>query len=259
MSHHYQNIVFEVKDGVAKIVINRPPYNVLDIPTMREMVDALKEVRRRQAELKVLLVTAAGEKAFSTGVDVKDHMGDKMEEMIEVFHDIFRVMATLEIPTVAAVRGHCLGGGCEVMMFCDMVIASESAKIGQPEIKVGVYPPVAASYLPRIIPMKKAMELILTGDVITAKEAEAIGLVNCVVPDDKFDEEVEKFLKRLTDKSGVVLRITKRAILAGISGDFETGLQNNELIYKHTLMRTEDANEGLKAFMEKRTPEWKNR
>ncbi len=255
----YQNIIYEVKDGVARIVVNRPPYNVLDIPTMREMVEALKDVKARESELKVLLITAAGEKAFSTGVDVKDHMGDKMEEMLEVFHAIFRVMATLEIPTVAAVRGHVLGGGCEVMMFCDMVIASESAKIGQPEIKVGVYPPIAASYLPRIIPMKKAMELILTGDVISAREAEKVGLVNVVVPDEKFDEEVEKFLKRLTEKSGIVLRITKRAVLAGISGDFESGLQNVECLYKHALMKTEDANEGLKAFMEKRTPEWRNR
>jgi len=258
MTHHYQNILYEIKDQVARIVINRPPYNVLDIPTMREIVDALKDVRVRQKELKVLLITSTGEKAFSTGVDVKDHMGEKMEEMIEVFHDIFRVMATLEIPTVAAVRGHVLGGGCEIVMFCDMVIASESAKLGQPEIKVGVYPPVANSYLPRIIPMKKAMELILTGDVISAREAERLGLVNVVVPDDKFEEEVEKFLKRLTEKSGIVLRITKRAILASLNVDFETALQNNEFIYKHTLMKTHDANEGLEAFVQKRQPQWKN-
>lgn len=255
----YQNIIYEVKDEVARIVINRPPYNVLDIPTMREMVEALRDVKAKEGTLKALLITASGDKAFCAGVDVKDHMGDKMEEMLEVFHAIFRVMATLEIPTVAAVRGHVLGGGCEVMMFCDMVIASESAKIGQPEIKVGVYPPVAAAYLPRIIGMKKAMELILTGDTISAQEAERIGLVNLVVPDDKFEEEVERFMKRLTEKSSVVLRMTKRAIMAGMSGDFETGLQNSEFIYKNALMKTEDANEGLQAFLEKRQPQWKGR
>jgi len=253
----YANILYEVKDGVARITINRPPYNVLDIPTMREMVDALQDVKARQGEVKVLVIGAAGEKAFSTGVDVKDHTPDKMDEMIEVFHRIFRTMAAMEIPTVAAVKGYALGGGCEVALFCDMVVASETAQFGQPEIKVGVYPSMVVAWLPRITGMKKAMEIILTGDPVSASEAKALGLVNLVVPPDKFDEELEKFLERLKDKSPIVLRIAKRAILAGMSGSFEEGLENSEVIYKHALMKTYDANEGLKAFLEKRKPEWK--
>ena len=253
----YENILYEVRDGVAKIVINRPPYNVLDIPTMREIDEALMDVKAREKELKVLLITSSGEKAFSTGVDVKDHTPEKMDEMIEVFHRIFRIMATLEIPTVAAVRGYALGGGCEVALFCDMVVASEKAQFGQPEIKVGVYPSMIVAWLPRLAGMKKAMEIILTGDSISAQEAERLGLVNLVVPEERFEEEVQKFIGRLTDKSPVVLRIAKRAILAGVSGDFETGLENSEVIYKYALMKTQDANEGLKAFLEKRKPEWR--
>lgn len=255
----YENILYEVKDGVAKIVINRPPYNVLDIPTMREINEALMDVKAREKELKVLLITSSGEKAFSTGVDVKDHTPEKMDEMIDVFHRIFRIMATLEIPTVAAVRGYALGGGCEVVLFCDMVVASEKAQFGQPEIKVGVYPSMVVAWLPRLTGMKKAMEIILTGDSISAQEAERLGLVNRVVPEERFEEEVQRFIERLTDKSPVVLRIAKRAILAGLSGDFETGLENSEVIYKYALMKTEDANEGLKAFLEKRKPEWRGR
>ena len=166
-------------------------------------------------------------------------------------------MATLELPTVAVVNGYALGGGCEVAIFCDMVIATEKSQFGQPEIKVGVYPSMVVAFLPRVMGMKKAMEMILTGEPLSAREAERYGLVNLVVPEEKLQEEVEGFLSRLTDKSPIVLKIAKRAVLAGVSGDFERGLENSELIYKHALMATKDAQEGLQAFMEKRKPEWR--
>ena len=136
----YENILYEVKDKVATITINRAPYNVLDIKTMREMNLALQDVKKRQKELAVVVITQAGNKAFSTGVDVRDHTADKMDEMIEVFHGIFRNLATLDVPTLAVVNGFALGGGCEVAVFCDMVIASEKSQFGQPEIKLAVYP-----------------------------------------------------------------------------------------------------------------------
>jgi len=253
----YERILYEVSDGVAKITINRPPYNVLDIPTMKEINEALEEVKRQEKALKVLVITAAGSKAFSTGVDVKDHTSDKVDEMIEVFHGMFRRMSTLEIPTVAVVRGYALGGGCELAIFCDMVIASEGAQFGQPEIKVGVYPSMVVALLPRLVGMKKAMEMILTGESVSAEEAQRLGLVNLVVPEDRLEEAAQEFIGRLTDKSPVVLKIAKRAILAGVSGDFEQGLQNSEVIYRHALMRTKDAEEGLRAFLEKRKPVWR--
>lgn len=253
----YENILYEVKEGIAIITINRPPYNVLDIKTMREMDQALQEVKGRQKELKLLVITQAGDKAFSTGVDVKDHTSDKVDEMIEVFHQIFRIMATLDLPTLAVVNGHALGGGCEVAIFCDMVIASEKSQFGQPEIKLAVYPSMVVAWLYRLIGAKKTFEIILTGDSIDAKEAERIGLINLAVPEDRLAEEVEKFIKRLTDKSSVALKWAKRAVLAGMDVDFEQALQRSETIYKGDLMSTHDAKEGLTAFMEKRKPVWK--
>ncbi|NIO04235.1 MAG: enoyl-CoA hydratase [Proteobacteria bacterium] len=254
----FQNILFEIKDSVATITINRPPYNVLDIKTMKEINEAIENAKTERG-LKALLFTAAGDKAFSSGVDVRDHTPDKMDEMIEVFHRIFRLLSTFDVPTLAGVKGMALGGGCELVAFCDLVIASEKATFGQPEIKVGVYPSMAVAWLHRIIGAKKAYELLLTGDTISASEAERIGLINQVVPHGEFDNAVEAFLGRLRDKSSTVLKWAKTAIRYGLGVDFERGLQSSEIIYKHGLMRTEDANEGLSAFLEKRQPVWKEK
>ncbi len=254
----FQNILFEIKDSVATITINRPPYNVLDIKTMKEINEAIENAKTERG-LKALVFAASGDKAFSSGVDVRDHTPDKMDEMIEVFHRIFRLLSTLDVPTVAGVKGMALGGGCELVAFCDLVIASEKATFGQPEIKVGVYPSMAVAWLHRIIGAKKAYELLLTGDTITASEAERIGLINQVVPHGDLDNAVEAFLGRLRDKSSTVLKWAKTAIRHGLGVDFERGLQNSEIIYKQGLMRTEDANEGLSAFLEKREPVWKDK
>jgi cyclohexa-1,5-dienecarbonyl-CoA hydratase len=179
--------------------------------------------------------------------------------MVEVFHRIFRQMWSLDIPILAAVNGAALGGGCELVTFCDMIIASEKATFGQPEIQVGVYPPVAVVTFPRLMPHMKALELLLTGAVIDAWEAERLGMVNRVVPVDGFDEEVSSFVGKLTALSGVVLRLTKRATLQGLPLSFEDALDLSEELYLQRLMKTEDATEGLQAFMEKRKPVWKDR
>lgn len=257
MSSKYENILFERGDGVAKITLNHPPVNIMDIPTMREMNLALESLQGDK-ESKVLLFGATG-KAFCAGVDVKDHTVDKVGEMVEVFHRIFRQMWSLEIPTVAAVNGAALGGGCELVTCCDMVIASDRATFGQPEIQVGVYPPVAAVVFPRLMPHMKAMELLLTGAVVDAQEAERLGIVNKVVPVDSFDDEVTGFVSKLTALSGIVLRLTKRAALQGMTLGFEEALRLSEDLYLNHLMKTEDATEGLQAFVEKRKPVWKDK
>jgi cyclohexa-1,5-dienecarbonyl-CoA hydratase len=256
MTIEYQNILFERSDGVAKIALNHPPVNIMDIPTMREMNQALESLKGDK-ESRVVLFAATG-KAFCAGVDVRDHTVDKVGEMVAVFHRIFRQMWSLDIPTVAAVNGAALGGGCELVTFCDMVIASEKATFGQPEIQVGVYPPVAAVVLPRLIPHMKAMELLLTGAIIDAREAERLGMVNRVVPVDSFDNEVSSFVSRLTALSGVILRLTKRAATQGEALGFEQALNLSEDLYLNQLMKTHDATEGLQAFVEKRKPVWKD-
>lgn len=257
MTKELQNIVLEREDGVAKITLNHPPVNIMDIPTMREINVALESLQDDE-EIKAVLFGATG-KAFCAGVDVKDHTADKVDEMVEVFHRIFRLMWSLDVPTVAAVNGAALGGGCELVTFCDMVIASERATFGQPEIQVGVYPPVAAVMFPRLMPHMKAMELLLTGAVIDAQEAERLGIVNKVVPADTFEAEVASFVGKLASLSSVVLRLTKRATLQGLTLGFEEALTLSEDLYLNQLMKTEDASEGLRAFMEKRKPVWKGK
>jgi cyclohexa-1,5-dienecarbonyl-CoA hydratase len=255
----FAHIRFEVGDGVARLTLNKPPLNVLNIAMMRE-INAALEGLNDDPSVKVLVFEAAeGSKAFSAGVDVSEHTADMVQEMIEVFHRIFRQLDELEIPTMAVVDGAALGGGCELVLFCDMVIASERASFGQPEIQVGVFPPVAAVALPGILGPRKALEMVLIGDRIRAAEALQLGLVNKVVPPEELRAAADEFVGKLTRLSGAVLRLTKRAVRAGSMGRFADGLAAVEEIYLGPLMATEDANEGLAAFLEKRAPVWKDR
>jgi len=255
----FQHITFEKQDGVARLTLNKLPLNVLDMAMMREINTALEGLDD-DAGVKVLVFEAAeGSRAFSAGVDVSEHTADMVEEMIQVFHRIFRLLDGLEVPTVAVVGGAALGGGCELALFCDMVIASERANFGQPEIQVGVLPPIAVVALPDIIGPKKALEMVLTGDRIRAAEAERLGLVNRVVPPEELRAAADEFVSRLTKLSGAVLRLTKRAVRKGSVGPFAEGLAAVEELYLGPLMATEDAHEGLAAFMEKRSPVWKDR
>jgi len=250
----YQHIQMEVKDSMGIITLNREPLNVLNIAMMKEInlaLDALKT-----AQIKLLLFKAAG-KAFSAGVDVGEHLGDQVEEMIEVFHGIFRRMDALPAVSIASVQGAALGGGCELALYCDLVIASEKAKFGQPEIQVGVFPPIAALIFPRITGRKKALELVLSGDLINAQEALSLGMVNKVVPAEALEEELGKFCGKFLGLSGLVLALTKKAFNAGLMDPSAQGLKEVEKIYLQELMKTKDAEEGLKAFLEKRKPVWK--
>jgi len=252
----YQHILTASNYGVATIDLNRPPLNVLNI----EMMDEInRELDRLKGDPPKLLVFRAEGKAFSAGVDVGEHMGDLMPKMIDAFHGIFRRMDELGVPSIAAVQGAALGGGCELAIYCDMVIASERAKFGQPEIKVGVFPPIAALILPRIIGRKKAMEFILSGDTWSAEEAKRVGMINEIAPADEFESAVESFIGRFLGNSSVVMKLTRESALCGLQDDPGTGLDRIEELYMNELMKTHDANEGLEAFLNKRPPVWKDR
>ena len=256
MSESFQFIKLGVQDGIARITLNRPPLNWMHIPMMEEIDEALDGLKGEP--LKLIVFDAEG-KAFSVGVEVADHMGDKAERMIEVFHGMFRRLDGLGVPTLAVVGGAALGGGCELAAYCDMVIASEKARFGQPEIQVGVFPPIAALAFPRMIGRKKTMELILTGDAVKAQEALAMGLINKVVPPESLAEEAEAFIEKFAKLSPVVLSFTKKAVVEGWDQQWGKGLDAIEHIYMKELMVTEDAQEGLKAFLEQRKPVWKGK
>ena len=252
----YEHIETEFKEGLGTITLNRPPVNVLNIAMMEEINEALEGLKG-QKDLKAVLFNAKG-KCFSAGVDVGEHMGDLAPKMIETFHRMFRLMDQLGTLTVASVYGSCLGGGCELAVFCDLVVTSDDAKFGQPEIQVGVFPPIAAQLMPRIIGRKAALELILSGKIISAEEAKRLGLVNQVVTKDELNAATADFIKPYLKLSAEVLRVTKRAITSGLMDDLEPSLKKIEDIYLNELMNTADAHEGLKSFLEKRKPEWRN-
>lgn len=251
------SIIFEQRDAVARITLNRPPLNILNIAMMCELQQALAQFDSA-GDVKVLVISHRG-KAFSAGVAIEEHTPDMVREMLDKFHGVFRLLDSLAIPSVALVDGMALGGGCELALFCDMAVASDRATFGQPEIKVGVFPPVAAVLLPQLIGRNRTLELLLTGKVIGAAEAKAIGLINQVYPAADFLASAEDFIGKLTSLSRPVLRLAKRAVDQSLHARMLDGIAGAEQLYLGELMRTEDAQEGLRAFMEKRPPVWKNR
>ncbi len=254
----FKNIVYDNDDVVAKITINRPPLNVLNVETLREISKALEDIAKDDG-IKVLVITGAGDKAFSAGVEVKDHLPDKIEETLESFHRVFHLLAEINKPTVAVVQGFAYGGGCELASACDIVLASEDAKFGQQEVKVGAIPTVATVLLPRIIGRTKALEIIFTGDTLTAAEAKQIGLINEVYSATELDKAANKLIEKFKKKSSVVLKLIKMAVYQGLNKDFKEALDGVTDIYLNRLIKTEDAVEGLEAFLEKRRPVWKGK
>jgi cyclohexa-1,5-dienecarbonyl-CoA hydratase len=253
----YEHIKLGVKDGLATLTLCREPLNVLNIAMMTEMNQALDSLMSQG--VKVLLVKAKG-KAFSAGVDVGEHLGDMASQMIEAFHGIFRRIDALDAVSVASVQGAALGGGCELAVYCDLVVASEKAKFCQPEIMVGVFPPIAALVFPRQIGYKKALELIVTGDTIGAQESLSLGLTNKVVPPEDLENATSALVDKLLGLSGLVLRLTKKAFVKGLKeSDPEDALKMIENIYLKELMSSHDAEEGLKAFLDKRKPVWQEK
>jgi cyclohexa-1,5-dienecarbonyl-CoA hydratase len=258
LSQTSRNILYESAEDMAKITINRPPLNVLNIEALMELNTALERARD-DSNVKVIVIKGAGEKAFSAGLDIKDHFPERIETALSTFNRTFQLLVSVDKPTLAVVQGFALGGGCELACGCDMIVASEKGQFGQPEISVGAIPSVAAVLLPRLVWRKKAFELILTGEVIDAVEAKRIGLVNHVVPPEKLDEKTIELVGKLKDKSPVVVKLTRMALYHSVDLDFKKAIDTVTGIYLNLLIKTEDAVEGLEAFMEKRKPQWKGR
>lgn len=253
-----QHTFLRIVDGGSSVslVLNRPPLNVMNIEMLKEM-NAVLQSLQHHPDAKVLLIRGEG-KAFSAGVDVADHTAEKIDEMMKEFHSVFRLLHGFRIPTIAAVHGAALGGGCELAVYCDMVVASENAKFGQPEIRLGVFPPVGAAMFPRLIRRNRSLELLLSGETISAAEADRIGLINRVFPADGFEKAVDGFVEKFTTNSKVILEMTKRAVDLGLYRPCMEAIDRAEDVYMNEVMKTEDAHEGLNSFIEKRAPVWRN-
>jgi len=249
----YKNIQVHKGDRLARIMLNRPPLNVMNIAMMREIGGAIDDLA---SQIDFLVFEGSGVKAFSAGADASDHKPERVAEMLQAFHSIFRRLWKSPVVTIAAVHGHCLGGGFELATFCDFSIAEESAKFGQPEIKLGCFPPVAMVTLPQIAGMRVATDLILSGRAISAREEQQMGLVSRIVPDGALDGAVEGLLSELRKLSPRVLGMARRALWDAAGFDFDRRLKTVEDFYLGELMKTEDAQEGIRAFLEKRDPAW---
>src|SRR5712671_3288113 len=221
MPTEFQHLKFRIDDRVARITFARPPLNVFNIAMMREMCEALNECLPLRDLAAIVFDAAPGSRAFSAGVAVEEHVPETVFQMLDSFHAVFRLLAQISRPVIAIIDGPALGGGCELVAACDIVIASERARFGQPEIKLGVFPPVAVILLPRIIGEKRARELIMLGDLIDAAEALKLGLVNYVLPSVEVEGKTESILARLRELSGSSLGMTRAALDLGSQGDFD--------------------------------------
>jgi cyclohexa-1,5-dienecarbonyl-CoA hydratase len=246
-----------VRDGaIGRLELDRPPLNVVNIA----MLDALSEALDQAAGdrgLRVLTLAGAG-KAFCAGADVADHAADRVESMLTRFHRVIGRILKFDVPVVALVHGAALGGGFELVLACDMVLARDDATFGVPEIKLGVFPPVASVLLPRLIGRQRANDLILTGRTLTAAEAYGCGIVNRVWPADRFGDETRAYLGGMGRLSGAALRHAKSAVLHTAELSAFGGIERAERLYLNDLMREPDAHEGIAAFLEKRAPVWRD-
>jgi cyclohexa-1,5-dienecarbonyl-CoA hydratase len=242
---------FTSDDLAYRITLDDPPLHILDLAMLEELRDAVSRVKN---DRHCLIVDATGDKAFSAGASVQDHLGDRVVTMLQRFHDCFRALAGLDLVTIGLVKGVALGGGCELALACDFVLASDRSRFGQPEINLGVFPPVAAYQLSRQVAPRQGLELLLTGDPVDAAAAERIGLVNAVFPFAEFDQRANDWLGRIYKQSASTLRMAKKAFRLAQNADFDQRLAVVERFYLEELMKTQDAAEGLNAFLEKRAP-----
>jgi len=254
----FKTIKLDVGERVSTITLSRPPLNVINLEMMDELSKALDGLAENE-RLAVLTVKSGLDGFFSAGVDVREHLPETAEQLIRKFESLMWKMFSFPAPTVCVVDGRCLGGGMELAMVCDFVIASDAAEFGQPEIKVGAFPPVAAALYPRLTSLKNVYMLALTGKTIKASEAKQMGLVNEVVERQRLEEFLTSLTQQLLANSSAVLRYAKKAILSTLSLNIEQALTKTSDIYLKELMKTEDAVEGLKAFIEKRKPAWKDK
>jgi enoyl-CoA hydratase len=256
---NFENVLVEKGGAVAVITLNRPQaLNALSYGLVKDLSLAMQQLDQ-DPEVRVIIVTG-GEKVFAAGADIKE-MADRGpfdERVLErlAYRDKFNEIAK---PVVAAVSGFALGGGCELAMSCDIIIASETARFGQPEVNLGILPGSGGTQrLAHVLGKHRAMELVLTGDMLTAVEAERLGLVNRVVPVELLLQEAKKIAKKIAAKPVLAVKAAKEAVLKSANLPLDEGLDFERKSF-YLLFASEDRTEGMKAFLEKRRPEFKGK
>jgi len=252
-----QYIKVRLDGGVARMTLNRPEHNLLNEPMLREMSDAIDLIGQKE-EIKLIVLDSAC-KVFCGGIEVGEYTSQRVFQMLDAFHSAFSGILEIAKPVVCVVNGPAIGGGAELAAFGDMVIATPKARFAQPEISIGVFPPLASTVLPYLVGPKKALELVLTGEPVTAERALEMGLINRLVPEADLEKVVNELIARITSHSGPVLTMAKKAILSGMGLSLKDGLKQSMNIFLNELYRLEDSQEGLHALVEKRKPNWKNR
>jgi len=253
----FKSILLDTAQGISRITLNRPPANVLSVDMMQELATAIESLEY-QRDVKLVTFFATG-KYFSAGFELTDHLGDRGYLMLESFRRIFEALGKIDKATLAVVSGPALGAGCILAAGCDIVLAAQSAKLGHPEIRGGVFNTVAAALLPRIVGRKRAFEILMMGTSLTAADAERVGLVTRAVPDDRMDAEVQTVVQRFQEASAPIVQLARRAIVGGQDMSYEEAVRHAEDVYLNQLLATQDVEEGLRAVAEKRKPVWKDR
>lgn len=253
----FKHVHVDTAQGVTRITLNRPPANVLSVEMMQELATAIESLEY-QREVKLVTLFGSG-KYFSAGFELGDHLGDRGYMMLESFRRIFEALAKVDKPTLAVVAGPALGAGSILAAACDMVLAGQSAKLGHPEIRGGVFNTVAAAMLPRLVGRKRAFEILMMGTSLTAADAERLGLITRAIPDERLEAEVAAVVQRFQESSAPVMQLTRRAIAGGLDLPYEDAVRFAEDVYLNQLLGTQDVEEGLRAVAEKRKPAWKDR
>jgi cyclohexa-1,5-dienecarbonyl-CoA hydratase len=253
----FERLAIHFEAPIVFITLNSPPLNIIDVAMMEELMSVLNEIRSQPSISTIVFQGAA--KCFSVGVDVAAHARASVSSMLGKFHAVVRALVSTSKVTIAAVDGHCLGGGAELAMVCDIVYTTGDAHWGFPEIQLGCFPPVAVTALAALMGQKRAADLILSGRTISGTEAAAMGLATAAVPGAQLSRVVDECAARMAKLSPAALAISKKAMYAWDAMHFDKGLARAEKIYLEELMETADAQEGIRAFLEKRTPKWTGR
>jgi len=255
----YKHIKLDVSTNVARLTLDRPPHNVLTTEMMLEMAKAIEGLHEQRQIRAILIEASPACEVFSVGFALGDLQADRVFQTLEAFQLVFTNMLEISKPVITVVNGRAIGGGCEMAALGDMIVATPKARFEQPEIKLGVFPPIGAIILPHIIGHKRALEMILTGEPIGAEEAQRLGLVNRVVPEESLEQEVTKLLEKISMQSAPVLEMAKRATFETTGLPLTAAIKKSCDIYLNLLMDLDDAQEGLRAIVEKRKPVWKNK